>query len=227
MNLNELVADIHAFRDYLKAERGLAENTLLAYTRDLERYAEWVGTVKLADASKPTLKDLARYIGFLHDCNLAAGTMARHIVSLRMFYRFLRLEERGDPTATDLLASPKLWERVPGVLSPANVIELLTNPKAGDRFYLRDRALLETLYATGCRASEVVGLRMHDLYLDSGFLKCTGKGSKQRVVPLGKPAVAALRDYLGEGRLGVAKESDTGATVLFTSRSGKPLTRIV
>ena len=211
MNLNELVADIHAFRDYLKAERGLAENTLLAYTRDLERYAEWVGTVKLADASKPTLKDLARYIGFLHDCNLAAGTMARHIVSLRMFYRFLRLEERGDPTATDLLASPKLWERVPGVLSPANVIELLTNPKAGDRFYLRDRALLETLYATGCRASEVVGLRMHDLYLDSGFLKCTGKGSKQRVVPLGKPAVTALRDYLGEGRALVAKPSDTGA----------------
>ena len=100
MNLNELVAAVHAFRDYLKAERGLSENTLLAYTRDLGRYAEWVGTVKLADASKPTLKDLARYIGFLHDCHLAAGTMARHVVSLRMFYRFLRLEERGDSTAS-------------------------------------------------------------------------------------------------------------------------------
>jgi integrase/recombinase XerD len=222
MNLNELVADIHAFRDYMKAERGMAQNTLLAYVRDLERYAEWAGTVKLETVYKPTLKDLARYIAYLHELNLSAATMARHLVSLRMFYRFLRLEERGDPTATDLLASPKLWERIPTVLSPEKVESLITAPKVGERFYLRDRALLETLYATGCRASEVVGLRVMDLYLDSSFLKCTGKGSKQRVVPLGKHAVSALRAYLAAA----PSQPDTSGHV-FTSKSGKPLSRIM
>ncbi|MGL6073251.1 MAG: site-specific tyrosine recombinase XerD [Fimbriiglobus sp.] len=227
MNLNELVSDIHAFRDYMKAERGMANNTLLAYVRDLERYAEWAGTVKLETIEKPTLKDLARYIGYLHDLELSAATMARHLVSLRMFYRFLRLEERGDPTATDLLASPKLWERIPTVLSPERVEELIMAPKAGERFYFRDRALLETLYATGCRASEVVGLRMMDLYLDSSFLKCTGKGSKQRVVPLGKHAVAALRAYLADGRLATVSSSTEPTAFVFTSKSGKCLSRIM
>jgi integrase/recombinase XerD len=228
MNLNELVADIHAFRDYMKAERGMAENTLLAYIHDLERYAEWVGTVNLETVYKPTLKDMARYIGYLHDLNLSAATMARHLVSLRMFYRFLRLEERGDPTATDLLASPKLWERVPSVLSPENVDALLMAPKVGDRFYHRDSALLETLYATGCRASEVVGLHIHDLYLDAAFLKCTGKGSKQRVVPLGKPAIQSLRNYLAEGRVALTPGSpEDGTAFVFTTKSGKPLSRIM
>jgi len=229
MNLNQLVADIHAFRGYLKAERGMAENTLLAYVRDLERFAEWAALVRLNDFTKPTLKDLARYLGYLHELNLASPTVARHIVSLRMFYRFLKLEERGDATATDLLGSPKLWERIPGVLSPENVEALLGAPVAGDRFCFRDRALLETLYATGCRASEVVGLKLADVYLDAGFLKCFGKGSKQRVVPLGRPAIASLRAYLaeGDGRTQFAKNpTEGGPAHVFVSRSGKPLTRI-
>ena len=114
-----------------------------------------------------------------------------------MFYRFLRLEERADAAAVDLLGSPKLWERIPQVLPPTAVEELLKAPEAGDRFFLRDRAMLETLYATGCRASEVVGLKIADLYLDAGFCKCFGKGSKQRVVPLGRPAIAAMRAVPG------------------------------
>ena len=230
MNLNGLVADVHAFRDYLRAERGLAENTLLAYTRDLERYAGWAGTVNLPDYTRPKLRELARYLGFLHECELAPASMARHVVSLRMFYRFLRLEERGDPTATDLLGSPKLWDRIPGVLAPDKVNALLAAPRAGDRFHLRDRALLETLYATGCRASEVVGLRRHDLYLDSAFLKCTGKGSKQRVVPLGRPAVATLRAYLDGGPVapvGAPAPDEPGSARVFTSRSGRPVSRVV
>ena len=113
----ELASDLLAFRHYLKAERGLADNTVLAYGRDLDRFADWAATVRLEDYLAPTLKDLARYIGFLHDENLAAPSVARHLVSLRMFYRFLRLEERADPTAVDLLGSPKLWKRVPQVLS--------------------------------------------------------------------------------------------------------------
>lgn len=225
--LTELQSDILAFRHYLKAERGLAENTVLAYSRDLQRFSEWVAIVRLDDYLKPTLKDLGRYIGYMTDEGLAAPSIARHIVSLRMFYRFLRLEERTGPAATELLGSPKLWERVPTVLNPANVDALLSEPRAGDRFYLRDKAILETLYATGCRASEVVNLKVADVYLDAGFLKCTGKGNKQRVVPLGRPAVAALRAYLGEGRPQFTKAADAGPVNVFVSRSGKPIDRIM
>src|SRR5581483_10717375 len=139
--------------------------------------------------------------------------------------RFLRLEERADPSAVDLLGSPKLWKRIPQVLPPDAVDKLLAAPQPGDRFFLRDRALLETLYATGCRASEVVNLKVADLYLDAGFCKCFGKGGKQRVVPLGRPAVAALRAYLAEGR--TAPRSDDGPAHVFTSKSGRPLTRIL
>src|SRR5207237_2730977 len=113
-----------------------------------------------------------------------------------MFHRSRPLEERAAESTVELLSSPGLWERVPQVLSPENVEKLLAAPQAGDRFYLRDRALLETLYATGSRASEVVGLKLADLHLDAAFCKCFGKGSKQRLVPLGRPAVNALRAYL-------------------------------
>jgi integrase/recombinase XerD len=223
----ELASDLVAFRHYLKAERGMAANTVLAYGRDLDRFADWAATVRLKDYLAPTLKDLSRYVGYLHEQDLAAPSIARHLVSLRMFYRFLRLEERADPTAVDLLGSPKLWKRIPQVLTPAAVDRLLAAPQAGDRFHLRDRALLETLYATGCRASEVVGLKVADVYLDAGFCKCFGKGSKQRVVPLGRPAVAALRAYLGEGRPQFVKPAgDGGPEHVFASRSGKPITRI-
>src|SRR5204862_7886878 len=107
---------------------------------------------------------------------------------------------RVTESAVELLSSPSLWERIPHVLSPESVEKLLNAPLPRERFYLRDRALLETLYATGSRASEVVGLRLEDLHLESAFCKCHGKGNKQRVVPLGKHALNALRGYLIEQR---------------------------
>jgi integrase/recombinase XerD len=149
---------------------------------------------------------------------------------MKMFYRFLRLEERADAAAVDLLGSPKLWERIPQVLPPTAVEELLKAPQPGDRFYLRDRALLETLYATGCRASEVVSLKLADVYLDAAFCRCIGKGSKQRVVPLGRPAIAALREYLAEKPAKLKSFGSQGEpppdSHMFTSKSGRPLTRI-
>src|SRR6202007_1372066 len=108
----------------------------------------------------------------------------------------LRLEERASAHAVELLNSPTLWERIPQVLSPDSMVRLREPPQPLDRFYLRDRAILETMYATGGRASEVVGLRLEDVYLDAGFCKCFGKGRKQRIVPLGRAAVNAVRAYL-------------------------------
>lgn len=216
----ELQSDIAAFRHYLRAERGMSDNTIQAYGRDLDKFADWVALTRHPNYLAPTLKDLARYVGHLNDLGLAPPSVARHIASVRTFFKFLRLEERAGPSAVSLLGSPKLWQRIPQVLNQGAVEALLAAPQPGDRFHLRDRALLETLYATGCRASEVVGLKVADLYLDAGFCKCFGKGSKQRVVLLGRPAVAALRAYLPEANGG------SDSSFVFRSRSGRPLTRI-
>jgi integrase/recombinase XerD len=221
--LRALREDIEAFRNYVRSERGLAANTLLAYGRDLERFALWVADAGPVDYLNPTLRELSRYLEHLRQEGLAPPSIARHLVALKMFYRFLRLEERTGEGAVELLASPTLWERIPQVLSSAAVTKLLDGPQPGDRFYLRDRAILETLYATGCRASEVVGLKLVDLHLDSAFCKCFGKGSKQRIVPLGRPACNALRAYLDGLRPRLLRGAE--AAWVFVSRGGRQLTR--
>ncbi|MCC6421801.1 MAG: site-specific tyrosine recombinase XerD [Gemmataceae bacterium] len=215
--------DVKAFRHYLQGERGLARNTVLAYGRDLDHFTNWVAGEALIDYLRPTVRELTGYLSHLRDANLAPPSVARNLVALKMFYRFLRLEERVEQNAVDLLSSPALWERIPQVLSPDSVDRLLGAPQPTDRYYLRDRALLETLYATGSRASEVVGLTMQDMHLDSSFCKCIGKGSKHRIVPLGRPAVAALHAYLEGLRPRLVRAAD--ASWVFVSRGGRALTR--
>lgn len=223
-NIVELNDDVRAFRNYLKAERGLAENTVLAYGHDMDKFADWFGQANLASHLSPTVRDLTNYISYLRDLKLAPPSIARHLISLKMFYRFLRLEERVQRNTVELLSSPSLWERIPQVLSPESVEKLLAAPLPLERFYFRDRALLETLYATGARASEVIGLKLIDLQLESQFCKCTGKGSKQRVVPLGRPAVAAIKEYLETSRPKLV-HANVEAPWLFVSRGGRALTR--
>ncbi|HYV40032.1 MAG TPA: site-specific tyrosine recombinase XerD [Gemmataceae bacterium] len=219
-----LTSDITAFRHYMQSERGLAENTLLAYGRDLDRFSGWVAGGGLPDYLHPNVRQLSDFLSFCRDEKLAPPSIARHLVALKMFYRFLRLEERVDSNAVDLLSSPTLWERIPHVLSPESVEKLLASPQPQERFYLRDKALLETLYATGSRASEVVGLKIQDMHLDARFCKCFGKGSKQRVVPLGKPAVKALEAYMTKLRPNLVRTAPDAPWV-FVSRGGKVLTR--
>ena len=223
---NQILAlndDVSAFKNYMQAERGMAANTVIAYQHDLDRYSGWVADGGTSDFLSPTLGELGNYISFLHDEKLAPSSIARHLVALKVFYRFLKLEERAQASTVELLASPSLWERIPQVLSPSAVEKLLMAPRAGDRFHLRDRAILETLYATGCRASEVVNLKTADLYIDAAFCRCTGKGSKQRIVPLGRSAINALKAYLGESRPELT--SDPSASTVFISRGGKALSR--
>jgi integrase/recombinase XerD len=222
--LAALLDDVRAFRHYIGSERGLAGNTLLAYGRDLDRFAAWAAAGGLTNHLAPTLRELGQYLEYLRDEGLAPPSVARHLVALKMFYRFLRLEERVGESAVELLSSPSLWQRIPQVLSPEGVTQLLDAPVALDRFHLRDRAILETLYATGSRASEVVGLKLADLHLESGFCKCFGKGNKQRIVPLGRPAVAALRAYLAESRPRLVRTAPDAPWV-FVSRGGRQLTR--
>jgi integrase/recombinase XerD len=219
-----LVDDIKAFCNYIHAERGLADNTLLAYGRDLNRFSQWVAGGSLPSYLNPSLRDLSYYLEFLRAEKLAPPSVARHLAALRMFYRFLRLEERTSQSTIELLDSPGLWERIPHVLSPQSVNKLMDAPQPIDRYFVRNRAILETLYATGCRVSEVANLKMEDLYLDSAFCKCFGKGGKQRIVPLGKSALNALRAYLADQRPRLVRLAPD-APWLFVSRGGKGLTR--
>ena len=223
-HLAALQADLTAFRDYLAAERGMAKNTVLAYDRDLCKFRDWVAGGGLPNFLAPSVRELTYYIAFLKEDGLAAPSVARNLIATKMFYRFLRLEERVEQNTLELLSSPRLWERIPQVLSPESVEKLLEAPRNEDRFYLRDRALLETLYATGSRASEVVNLRLMDLHLESAFCKCTGKGSKQRIVPLGAPAISILKIYLQDLRP-LLTQADKENPWVFVSKGGKRLTR--
>jgi integrase/recombinase XerD len=143
-----------------------------------------------------------------------------------MFFRFLVLEARISESAAELLNAPSLWQRVPQVLSEEQVDRLLGAPASDDRYVSRDRALLETLYATGCRVSEVAGLRMPDLRLDLGFCQCTGKGDKQRIVPLGRKARLALEQYVASQRAELTK-SNAAVPWVFLNRLGGRLSRVM
>lgn len=213
---------IDGFADYLRSECHLAENTSLAYGRDLRRFVEWLGT---RDLRQLTIQDLADYTSWLHGEGLAPASLARHVVSLKMFFRFLQLEGVLDENLVELLGTQKLWERVPHVLTTQMVSKLLSAPGESDRYWRRDRALLELLYATGCRASELSSLGQRDAHLSEGYCLCHGKGDKQRIVPLGKRAVASVRDYLKEERPQLAAAAPSSPPWLLLSRRGRRLRR--
>ncbi len=213
---------LSAFVEYAAGECHLAENTVAAYRRDLVRFFEW-----LAGRSIPKLsiRDLADYMGCLHAKDLAPATIARHIVSLKVFFRYLQLEAVLEENLAELLGSQKLWHRVPKVLSPQQVNRLLECPHQRDPHWRRDRALLELLYATGCRASELSDLRLRDVHLDEGFCMCSGKGNKERLVPLGARAKQSVRDYLQHERPKLATAGSSTADWLLLSRRGRRLRR--
>ncbi|REJ96229.1 MAG: tyrosine recombinase, partial [Planctomycetota bacterium] len=155
---------------------------------------------------------------------LAVTTVARRLVSLKMYFRYLVLDGVLPESSVDLLASPKLWQYLPTVLSPETVDQLLAAPSQEDSYPLRDRALLAVMYATGCRASEVAGLRLRDIHLDENYCRCLGKGNKERIVGLNPVAVAAVEAYLAHERPQIVGSRD--ADGLFVTRSGRAFTRI-
>ena len=215
------------FIDYLRAECGLAENTVEAYRRDLLRFFDWLNQYQPKRSLEDLgIRDLSRYVASLHDSSLAPTTIARHIVSLRMLYRYLQLEGVIKDSQADLLDRPRTWQRIPSVLGPDRVDQLLQSPGPEDPFPLRDRAVLELLYATGCRASEIAGLGVDDVKFDTGFCRCVGKGDKERVVPLGKPAARIVRNYCEQERPRILKKRLESNWLLLSARA-KKLSRIV
>ena len=211
-----------AFVRYLRSECHLAENTVLAYDRDLRRFIEWLGNRRIEGL---TISDLASYPAWLMQQELAPASISRHVVSLKVFFRYLQLESVLSENQAELLGTQKLWQRVPTVLSPDEIDVLLTAPKSPEPWPRRDRALLELLYATGCRVSELSMLKTRDLHLAERFCLCHGKGDKQRVVPLGKKAVEAVEAYFTHERPKLAARQPTPSMFLLLSSRGLRLRR--
>jgi integrase/recombinase XerD len=213
---------IESFVEYLRTECHLSDNTVLAYHRDLRRFYVWLANRRVPQL---TIQELADYAGWLHDRKLAPASIARHLASLRVFFRYLQLEGLLNENLAELLGSQKLWERVPHVLTPGMVERLLESPLKGEPLWRRDRALLEMLYATGCRASEISHLQLQDVHLDEGYCLCKGKGNKERLVPLGKRAIQAVRDYLQHERPACVARRSPAPAWLLVSRRGMRLRR--
>lgn len=217
---------LQPFLAYLDAECGMAANTIAAYRRDLDKFFAWNREQRKDPIHEIGLSTMTAFLDFLQTQNLAASSIGRNLVAIRMFFRFLMLEGVVAETTVDLISSPKLWQRLPRVLSPATVDELLTAPVApADRYYRRDRALLAVMYATGCRVSEVVHLQLQDMNLTDHYCRCTGKGNKQRMVSLNPVAVAAIQAYLERERPGLAAHVAGQQPWLFLTRSGRRMNR--
>lgn len=214
---------IEAFLNYLTVERGLSGNTIFSYRRDLNIYSEFLAHRRIDAASKITRNDITEFMLNQKDAGISPNSIARRLAAIRMFHRFLSRERILQSDPTNLIDSPKLWKKIPETLSLNEVESLLTQPDIRDKQGIRDRAILETLYATGMRVSEAVNLKTINVNLEIGFLRCIGKGNKERVVPLGKKAVAGIKRYLQISRPGLLKDKES--EYLFVSRFGSKISR--
>jgi integrase/recombinase XerD len=220
-----LGSEIIAFLSFCKVEKGLSANTLEAYGRDLQKY----GAYAASECLSLTVKELAdinairKYLDHLNRSGLGGRSIARHLTTLRNFYTFLLREGRIATDPTQHLRPPKQWQKIPNFLNLSQIEEIIRMPDVTRPTGVRDRAMLELLYATGLRVSELCRLNLADLDLEYGVLRTTGKGDKQRIVPVGKAAIAAVRQYLGDGRNRLLK--GRGSRYLFVTARGGCLTR--
>jgi integrase/recombinase XerD len=198
---------VERFLGYIRHERALSDNTQAAYRRDLRDFASWLTG---RSAVRLSVRDLGDYFATLAKKGLARASIARQAATLRTFYAFLQLEGVITESPAELLTAARRDDVIPGTLSPDQVDRLLASPEGASPRARRDRALLELLYATGCRASEVSALRLADVHLAENFCTCHGKGDKERVVPLGRRAIAAVRTWLD------------GPRQAFAARAGRP-----
>jgi integrase/recombinase XerD len=215
--------NLDQFLNYLVVEKGLSANTLEAYGRDLARYVGFVTDLGISRPEDISAASILEFLASLKKAGLSPRSRARTLVSLRTFHKFLLTEGLAADNPAAQIAAPRSLASLPQTLAPEEVDRLLAVPQGAGELEIRDRAMLELLYATGLRVSELVGLKMSDLQLDAGYLTAFGKRSKQRIVPMGETAREALTFYLREGRQLLLKDSE--CSHVFLNRAGKGLTR--
>ena len=220
--MKELVG---SFLDALTAEKGLSRNTRLAYGRDLEQYTAFLLKRKIAAFENVDRRQITEFLLDRKDAGLAASSIARALVAVRMLHRFLAAEGKLREDVTDSLEAPKLWRHLPDCLTVEETARLLAAPNARKPQGIRDRALLELLYATGCRASEIIGLKIGDLNFQTGCVRVLGKGDKERMVPVGRKALEALGQYLSRVRTARDGVINAPGEALFITRLKRSMSR--
>jgi integrase/recombinase XerD len=219
---------IHVFLSYLRVEKGLAQNTILAYGRDLKRFADFLGKRQKTQIESVNREDIVDFLSSLYKEKLDSRSVARYLVSLRGLYKFAMMEELVTTDPTENLESPKVRSSLPTYLRVEEIDKLLQAPDLATPSGLRDRAMLEVLYSTGLRVSELLNLRIADIDMRMGCVRCIGKGDKERLVPIGRKAIEAVEQYLAHARPKFARPSSPPPhnQVLFLTRLGKRLSRV-
>lgn len=218
---SELVKD---FLFHLSVERGLAANTLDAYRRDLAKYTAFLSKQKIHNLAKVETNHITKFLLHERDRGSEPATMARALVAIKLWHRYLIRERKLSHDVTDVLDSPRLWKRLPVFLTLIEMERILSKPNMRTASGLRDRAIIELFYSTGLRVSELVSLRLDGLNLEAGFLKCVGKGRKERIVPVGKAAVDVVGRYIS--RVRAKRDKASSSPIVFLGRAGAPLTRM-
>lgn len=218
-----LEADVRTFLSYLRVEKGLSDNTIQSYRRDMMKFVGFLDKQNLVTA-KIQRQDVVDFLAMLYKRRLDSRSVARHLVTIRHFFRFSLIEGfiKEDPAAT--IESPKFRQSLPYFLSVEEVERLLAQPDTSSAIGLRDKAIIELMYSTGIRVSELAGIRVGDLQLDAGCLRCIGKGNKERLVPVGKKALAVVESYMKKSRPELLK--DNASANLFLNQRGRPMDRI-
>lgn len=215
---------LEGFVDYLSFERGLSPRTLEAYRRDLDGFLAFLETRGVSDPGEVSPQTLREYTFHLKDRGLAPTSIRRSQSALRTYFSFLLAEGVLEDDPTERMESPRVWRTLPGVLSREDVVRLVEASDPDHPLFWRDRAILEFLYATGVRVSELVGLKLGNLHLEEGFATVLGKGSKERIVPVGRVAQGALERYLRGCRMELDRGKSRGA--VFLNNRGGPMTRM-
>lgn len=213
---------IEEFINYLSVERNLAQNTLTSYRHDLNQYFDFLEKRRIEILDRVVKDDITSFMLFQKDRGLSVTSVSRSLAAIKMLHRFIVREGFSHTDPTTFLESPKLWKRVPEVLSVSEVEDIIKEAYPREWEGIRDNAILELLYASGMRVSELVNLKVTDVNLDVGFIRCIGKGQKERVVPIGKRAIESLRRYLDKSRPKLAKKE---TNILFLSRLNKKISR--
>lgn len=220
--MNEFLERIEDFIVYLRIDKKYSENTIDAYHSDLMRYYKYVNEVEHKDFSTIKKKEIKNYLNYLNDSGLDQRTVSRNISSIRSFYKFLLIEKYIKTNPSDLLELPKRKKTLPKVLSMEEIDRLLDIPLS-DPYSYRNKAMLELMYATGLRVSELMNLKIHDVDLSMAYVRTVGKGGKERVIPIGNIALEALKTYMDEYRSLLLKGKVTDA--LFLNNHGVGMTR--
>ncbi|MCH5251040.1 MAG: site-specific tyrosine recombinase XerD [Lachnospiraceae bacterium] len=214
--------EITAFISYMHDIKKTSDNTEMSYKRDLEKLKHFMAGKGISNVASITSEDLDSYVKYLGDNNFAAATISRNVASIKAFYHFLMQEGIVSEDAAEKIKSPKIEKKIPGILSPDEVVKLLEQPGGNSSKEIRDKAMLELLYATGIRVTELITLKKTDVNMKMGVLVCKD-ANKERIIPFGNAAKAALERYLDDARESML--GDKSSDILFANCSGKPMSR--